>query len=109
MALGIVHLAVMARAEPIGEIVLKKISQEEKYCTMGIALKNDSWKGHGYGTAAEKLAIDYVFQNMGMKTVFAYALLNNTKSQHVLEKVGFQEIYTDTIFRYYRYDKGRRN
>lgn len=105
VSLGRVHLAIMVQNEPIGEIILKKISHEEKHCTMGISMKNDSWKGLGYGTAAEKLALQYAFQNMNMETVYADALLNNTRSQHVLEKVGFQETHTDELFRYYRCDR----
>ena len=106
VSLGRVHLAIIVGDESASEIILKKINLEEKHCTMGISMKNDSWKGMGYGTAAEIKALEYAFNIMNLETVFADALLNNTRSQHVLKKVGFQETHTDEQFRYYRCDKG---
>ena len=104
-SMGRVHFAVMLDSEPIGEIILKKIDYENKHCTMGICMKNDSCKNKGYGTAAEILALNYAFDEMKMQTVFADALLNNTRSIHVLNKVGFYEIAQDDLFRYFRCDK----
>lgn len=104
--LGRVHLAVMLAQDPIGEIVLKNIDHKKKVCTMGIHLINDSVKNKGYGTLAEILTLQYVFNDLGMETVFADAILKNTRSQHVLEKVGFQETHADDTFHYYRCDKG---
>ena len=104
-ALGRVHLAVMLDKEPIGEIVLKNFDRNEKHCTLGICMKNDTWKGKGYGTLAEKLTLDYAFQVLDKETVYADALRNNTRSQHVLKKAGFIETGMDEAFRYYRCDR----
>ena len=103
--LGRVFLAIMRDDAPIGEVVLKNIDQTRKHCTLGISLQNDSVKGRGYGTRAEILALEYAFGEMGMETVFADSILKNTRSQHVLEKVGFVETGSDDAFRYYRCDK----
>ncbi len=103
--LGRTHLAVMQDQEPIGEVVLKNIDQEKRCCTLGIHLKNDSFKNKGYGTQAEILTLQYAFTMMGMDTVYADALLKNERSQHVLQKVGFTETDQDENFRYYRCDK----
>ncbi len=100
-----VHLAVMLDAEPIGEIILKNIQRDTGECTMGISMKNDHFKNRGYGTAAEKLALTFAFNEMGMQTIFADALLKNARSRHVLEKVGFRQIRQDDTFCYYRCDK----
>ena len=105
VSLGRIHMVIMVNEEPAGEIILKKINYDEKHCTMGISMKSDDWKGKGYGTVAEKLALQYAFSCMNMETVFADALLNNTRSQHVMEKVGFNETHTDELFRYYRCDR----
>lgn len=99
------HLAIMLHHEPIGEIVLKNIDVELKHCTMGIHMKNDNFKNKGYGTQAEILALQYAFYKLGMETVFADAILKNTRSQHVLKKVGFIETHQDALFRYYKCDK----
>lgn len=103
--LGRVHLAVMREQEPIGEVILKNIDKKLHHCTLSIHMKNDSVKNQGYGTQAEILALMYAFSHRNMETVFADALCKNTRSQHVLEKAGFQFVRSDRIFRYYRCDK----
>ena len=105
VSLGRVHFIIMVDSEAAGEVILKKINYEEKHCTLGISMKTDAWKGKGYGTAAEILALRYAFETMNMDTVYADALENNTRSQHVLKKVGFRETHTDDMFRYYRCDR----
>lgn len=100
-----VHLAVMLGDKPIGDLVLKNIDSIKKCCILGIHLQNDSCKNLGYGTEAEILALEYAFTKMGMDTVYADALLKNTRSRHVLEKVGFHETHRDAIFAYYICEK----
>ena len=103
--LGRVHLAVMLQDEPIGEVVLKKIDHTGKHCTMGISMQSDAFKNRGFGTQAEILALEYAFQKLGLETVYADALLNNHRSQHVLAKAGFRETHRDDAFVYYRCDQ----
>ena len=103
--LGRVYLAVMLNEDPIGEVVLKNIVPEQKHCTLGISLVSDFYKNRGYGTKAEILALEYAFDQMGMETVFADSIHRNTRSQHVLEKVGFRKIAQDDTFVYYRCDR----
>jgi len=102
--LGRIHLAIMYEGTPIGEVILKKIDVAAGHCTLGICLQRDEWKNRGFGTRAEQLALEYAFTKMGFKTVFADALIGNTRSRHVLEKVGFHEIAQDQMFIYYRCD-----
>ena len=47
----------------------------------------------------------YAFDEMKMDTVFADSVLKNTRSQHVLQKVGFSETHRDEHFVYYRCDR----
>ena len=61
--------------KPIGEIKLKYIDYDKKECTLGIVLQNDKVKGKGYGSYAERLAIQYAFDKLGMKVVLADAVL----------------------------------
>ena len=102
-----VLFAIMRDGKPIGELQLKEIDRERKDCTLSIHLQNDSVKGRGYGTAAEKLALEYAFDTLGMNAVNADTVIKNTRSQHVLEKVGFQYVEERDGFRYYRF--ARRN
>ena len=100
-----VLLAIMKDTAPIGEIQLKQIDWERKECTLSIHMQNDAAKGHGYGTCAERLAVQYAFEVLGMDAVNADTILKNKRSQHVLEKVGFRYIREENGFKYYRYEK----
>ena len=98
-----VLFAIMRDGKPIGEIQLKQIDQENKECTLSIHMQNDTVKGHGYGTRAEQLALQYAFDTLGMVAVNADTVIKNTRSQHVLEKIGFKYVREKDGFKYYRY------
>lgn len=95
--------AIMRDGRPIGELQLKQIDLERKECTLSIHMQNDTVKGRGYGTCAEELALKYAFDVLGMAAVNADTVIKNTRSQHVLEKIGFQYIGERDGFKYYRY------
>ena len=97
--------AIMLENRPIGEIQLKQIDMDKRECTLSIHMQNDSFKGKGYGTEAEKLAIKYAFDELGMVAVNADTVVKNTRSQHILEKIGFQFLKEEGDFRYYRLEK----
>lgn len=97
--------AVMLENKPIGEVQLKDIDNIKKECTLSIHMQNDEAKDKGYGTEAEKLAIKYAFEKLGMNAVNADTVLKNTRSQYVMEKVGFKFIKEDGNFRYYQIEK----
>ena len=94
---------------PNGEIILKNLDPEHKHCTVGISMQCDRYKNRGYGTQAEYLALDYAFGELGMETVYADSLIQNLRSQHVLQKVGFREIRRDDSFVYYECKKAYQN
>lgn len=99
---GRVVLAVLLGGRPIGELQLKRIDREKGACTLSIHLQSDAVKGRGYGTRAERLALAYAFGELGLAAVDADTLIKNTRSQHVLEKVGFRFVEERDGFRYYR-------
>lgn len=99
-----VTLAILCEDEIVGEIIIKNI-EAHKCATMGLTLKNAKYKEHGIGTAAERLTIQYVFDEMDIPTLYADTIQTNTRSQHVLEKVGFSFIKEDKDFKYYRVDR----
>lgn len=100
-----VIFAIMKDGKPIGELQLKQIDWENKECTLSIHMKNDTVKGHGYGTCAEWLALQYAFDTLGMAAVNADTIIKNTRSQHVLKKVGFHYVREEDGFRYFRYER----
>lgn len=97
--------AIMLGDNAIGELQLKQIDMKTKECTLSIHMQNDAAKGKGYGTRAEQLAIEYAFEKLGMKAVNADTVIKNIRSQHVLEKVGFQFVKEDGDFRFYRIER----
>ena len=97
--------AVMLGEAVIGELVIKHIDREKKQCELGIHLINDSVKDKGYGTAAERLAIEYAFMALGMETVLADCIVKNARSRHIVEKLGFDLIEEKDGFRYYKLEK----
>lgn len=98
-----VLFAIMKDGRPIGELQLKQIDWENRECTLSIHMQNDTVKGRGYGTCAEQLALQYAFDTLGMVAVNADTIEQNTRSQHVLEKVGFQFVKEENGFKYYRF------
>ena len=63
------------------------------------------YRGKGYGTQAERLAVKTAFDEIGMAAVNADTIRKNTRSQHVLEKVGFRFVGEDETFKYYRIER----
>ena len=100
-----VHFAIMKGEVPIGDLHLKHIDYEKKECTLGIHMQNDAVKGLGYGTQAERLALQYAFDVLGMRAVNANTIFKNTRSQHVLEKVGFKYLREENGIKYYRCER----
>lgn len=64
-------------------------------------MQNDSVKNRGVGTQAETLALQYAFKELHLETIYADVLHGNTRSQHVLEKAGFQKIGEDHSYVYF--------
>ena len=80
-----------------------------KSATLGSTMKNKNYKDRGFGTQAEQLAIKYVFDQLNIPVLNADVILTNTRSQHVLEKVGFQFIYADEHRKHYQIMKSVSN
>lgn len=86
--------AIMHGDEMVGELKIYDIVDGVSVC-LGITMKNHRYKDRGFGTQAERLAIQYVFHELDIPVLYADSVLTNTRSQHVLEKVGFQLMYAD--------------
>lgn len=77
---------------PIGELSFKRINHEKSQCELGIVLANDEFKGLGYGTEAIEMAIDYVFNTLNLKYIYADTMGTNLKMQKILERFDFKLI-----------------
>lgn len=100
--------AVLRGETVIGQVDLKHIDLIEKTCELSIHLKSDAVKDRGYGTQAERLAIAYAFDTLGMEAVLADCVEKNHRSRHVLEKLGFTLIREENGFKYYRLNRTER-
>ena len=97
--------AIVVDGRIVGECKLKYIDFDAMECSAGIHLLDDNVKGRGYGTEAERLLLRYAFEELGVVAVNADAVLKNTRSQHVMEKVGFRYVREDETFKYYRCER----
>ncbi|MBQ2921431.1 MAG: GNAT family N-acetyltransferase [Oscillospiraceae bacterium] len=95
-----IPFAIVHGDELVGELILKNI-EPGKCATMGLAMRNARYKDRGFGTRAEQLAVEYVFRELDIPVLYADALVTNTRSQHVLEKVGFRLLREEGDFKYY--------
>ena len=98
--LGRKAFAIVHGDEMVGELIIKNI-EPGKCATLGLTMKNTRYKDRGFGTQAERLAVEYVFRELDIPALYADALVTNTRSQHVLEKVGFRLIREEGNFKYY--------
>ena len=102
---GRLELVAVMDGRTIGHVQLKNIDEEKRECEFGFHMQNDSVKGLGYGTQMARLALEYALENLGVDAVYAYTILKNIRSQHVLEKVGFRYINEKDGLKYYRYER----
>lgn len=93
--------AILYGDEMVGELRFYDIKDHES-AALGITMKSSQYKDRGFGTQAERLAIDYAFHKLDIPVLYADAILTNTRSQHVLEKVGFRLVSQDAQRKYYR-------
>ena len=70
------------------KLITEPINGRVGYYDLGYRFAQRHW-GKGYATEAAAATRDYAFQHMQLKEIFAIADVNNTGSNHVLQKTGF--------------------
>lgn len=58
---------------------------------IGIKICDFNYQEKGYGTKAIKVLIKYLFEDMKVRKIILDTNLNNTRAQHVYEKIGFKK------------------
>ena len=99
------HFLIMLNGRPVGETGIKHIDWERREGELSIHLQNDAVKNRGVGTKAERLLLAYAFDELGLNAVTARAIEKNTRSRHVLEKVGFAFVRQEDGFLHYRFPR----
>lgn len=75
--------------QAVGEMSYRLV---ETTAEIGIKICDASYREHGYGTKALKLLIEYLFTNEQIDKIILDTNLNNTRAQHVYEKIGFKQV-----------------
>lgn len=78
-----------ANDEFVGCCGMRAYKPEENLPAFGFYLRPPFW-GRGFATEAGRGAIDYAFESLGIKTVFAGRDPQNFGSHRALEKLGFR-------------------
>ena len=99
------YFAILADETVVGELLLKRIDRAAGTAVLSIHMQNDQVKNKGFGAWAEKLAVAYAFEQLGLRAMLADAVKTNARSRHVLEKAGFKPCGEDEQFAYYRIDR----
>lgn len=76
--------------EFIGFIGLQNVAFEAPFTPaveIGWRLAHHHW-GKGYATEGAKAALDYGFNQLNLPEIVAFTPLQNTRSRHVMEKIG---------------------
>jgi RimJ/RimL family protein N-acetyltransferase len=89
---------------PIGELSFKRINYEKSQCELIIAIANESYKGFGYGTETVELSIDYIFNTLKLKYIYADTMGSNLKMQRIFDRFGFELINSEESY-YDMYDR----
>lgn len=98
-----VYFGICAAGKCIGEIQLKQIDKAKKCGTLSILIANDSYKGMGCGSEAQRLLLDYAKHALDLRTIYADAVLRSERSRHILTILGFEHLSDDEQKAYYRY------
>lgn len=76
--------------ECVGSLALKRIDPMDRRCEIGITMKDNGCKNHGYGTQAMREAIRMASEVYGVRHIYADTMGSNRRMQHILDKLGFR-------------------
>lgn len=77
--------------EPIGTAAFHAIDFRNRAAVFGIMIGESSARGHGYGTEATSLMLDYGFNVLGLHSISLTVAAFNVAGQHAYRKAGFRE------------------
>jgi RimJ/RimL family protein N-acetyltransferase len=83
------RLIIEIESNPVGEM---NYVIENKIAEIGIKICDFSYQERGYGTKLIKMLSEYLFDEMKVQKIILDTNLNNTRAQHVYEKIGFKKV-----------------
>ncbi|MBW3632997.1 MAG: GNAT family N-acetyltransferase [Chloroflexi bacterium] len=81
-----------ATGRPIGNCGLHEVDHHNRRTDVGIMIGEPDARGHGLGTEAMRLLLDYAFTVTGLHSVMLTVFEYNLAGRRCYEKVGFREI-----------------
>jgi RimJ/RimL family protein N-acetyltransferase len=81
-----------APLQAIGTVGLRAVDFRQGSAEFAIAIGDEAHRGHGLGTEAARLTLDYAFDVLGLHNVMLRVMAFNPVAIHVYEKVGFREM-----------------
>ena len=84
------YFALDHHSQFVGVLQLAEIDHYEKRAAISIVIGPKELRGRGIGSTALRLLLDYAFTVQGLERVYAEVYGFNTRSQHLMERVGFQ-------------------
>lgn len=85
-------IVIKENGKEIGSTYLKDIDRENGTAEYGIFIGEEDEQGKGYGYEAQKLTLDYAFNELGIKNIVIRILSDNQASIANGEKCGFSKI-----------------
>ena len=73
----------------IGSCQLHSINDIHRSAELQIRLGESEGRGHGYGTEAVQLLLDFAFRDLNLHRVYVHVLGTNGRALRLYEKVGF--------------------
>ena len=92
-------LVVKSGDKPVGEIVLWDFDYHGNV-QVGFRFFKER-QGKGYAFESVKKVIEYAFDELKVKSVRAYCFIENVRSENLLNKLGFNLIFTDDKHKYF--------
>ncbi len=81
--------AILHVGEYVGEMVLNEFNAEKRSMNLRIALAGPQVFGHGFGSEAVALAVDFGLETLGLTKITLEVLVENARAIGAYEKVGF--------------------
>jgi len=87
---GLYMFGIVVEERLVGYVQLARIDRTDRHAEVGIVIGDKALWGRGIGRTALRLLLDYAFTARALERVCANVYGFNTRSQHLMEQVGFQ-------------------
>ncbi len=87
----------------VGYVQLAEIDTYNRHAAIGILIGTKEIWGRGIGHTALRILMDYAFTVRGLERIYAEVYTFNTRSQHLFERLGFQQ---EGILRQHEFQNG---